>query len=946
MNRSFKFIIYAFSCAFLIGLSTEAISQTENDLNKLSPITFDPAVKVGKLPNGFTYYIRKNQEPKNRAQLYLATKVGSILENDDQLGLAHFVEHMGFNGTKHFPKNDLVSYLQKAGVRFGADLNAYTGFDETVYQLPIPTDDAQIFLSGIQIMRDWAQDATLDPEEINKERGVVLEEKRLGKGAQERMQNNYLPLIFNRSRYADRLPIGTEAIIKNFDQQTIQEFYNDWYRPNLQALIVVGDIDVTSVERMIKEKFSDLKNPLHPRPRTAYHIPLLNKNQFMVVTDAEFPSTEAHILIKHPETITKNAADLRNKLIEGLYNQMLSSRFSELSKQADPPFLYAGSSISGFMAGLSVASSSVMSKPGELEKGFKATLTEVERVKRFGFTDTELARAKIEYLTQQESVYKEREKTESEIFVNQYLAHFLKGQACPSISFNYNFTKKELNGIALSEVNEIAKKYISDTNRDILILGPEQDRDKMPHEALVNSWISEVAQSPINAYIDLVSNKPLLEKIPQPGHIISEKSDKDLGITTIVLSNGLKVILKPTKFKNDQISFQAFSPGGTSLYSDADFESANNAASIVSQSGIGEFDAIALSKYLTGKRLFVQPFIAERSEGITGNTVPSDLETALQLTHLCFTKPRKDQEIFKGYITQMKGSLANREKEPYSVFADSVAAILSRYNVRRTGPSIQKVDQIDLDKAYAIYQERFADASDFTFTFVGTFDAQKIKPLLETYLGSLPNLSRLENGRDLEIVPPSGKIDKQIHKGKEPKAIVDLIFTGDYNYGSLNNTQLNALAEVLSIKLIERLREEESGVYGVQANASYHKYPQARYSFDISFGCAPENVEKLTASALDEIAKIKVHGAQILDVEKFQAEERRTTETQLKDNTFWLNYLSSQLENQEDLKLILGYLDSLKDISPESLKEAANFYLSGENQIRFVLLPENSSKMN
>lgn len=773
MIQSIKIVIYTLLCAAFVGISLQAVSQTRsNPASNSGQIPLDPAVKVGKLPNGFTYYIRKNQEPRNRAQLYLATKVGSILENDDQLGLAHFVEHMSFNGTKHFPKNDLVSYLQKAGVRFGADLNAYTGFDETVYQLPIPTDDAQIFLNGLQIMRDWAQDATLDSEEVNKERGVILEEKRLGKGAQERMQNSYLPLIFNHSRYAKRLPIGNEDILKNFDQKAIQQFYRDWYRPNLQALIVVGDIDVASVEHMIRDKFSDLKNPLNPRPRTTYQIPLLNKNQFMVVTDAEYPSTGAYILIKHPETITKNTSDLRNNLIEVLYNQMLSARFSELSKQADPPFLYAGSSIGSFMAGLRVASSSVISKPGELERGFKATLTEVERVKRFGFTDTELTRAKLEYLTQQESVYKEREKTESETFVNQYLAHFLKGQAYPSIAFNYTFTKKKLSGITLSEVNDIAKKYISSTNRDILILGPQQDKDEMPHESLVKSWINKVSQSPISAYRDLVSNKPLLEKMPQPGHITSEKSDQELGTTTLILSNGLKVTLKPTSFKNDQIGFQAFSPGGTSLYSEEDFESADNAATIVSQSGIGEFDAIALRKYLTGKRLFVQPFIGELSEGIIGNTAPGDLETALQLTHLYFTQPRKDREIFKGHITQAKGSLVNREKEPYSVFADSVAAILSRYNVRRTGPSAQKIDQIDLDKAYTIYQERFADASDFTFTFVGAFDAQKIKPLLETYLGSLPNLSRIESAKDLGIAPPSGKIDKKIYKGKESKAIV------------------------------------------------------------------------------------------------------------------------------------------------------------------------------
>ena len=387
---------------------TKILNKAHNNPNAQA-LPPDPDVKTGKLANGFTYYIRKNVEPKNRAQLYLTNKVGSILENEDQRGLAHFMEHMGFNGTKNYPKNDLVNYLQKAGIRFGADLNAYTNFDETVYQLPIPTDDAELFKHGMQIMRDWAQDATLDPVEIDKERGVVLEEKRLGKGANQRMQTQYLPVLLNNSRYSNRLPIGTEEVLENFKPETIQQFYKDWYRPNLQALIVVGDIDVQAVEQIIKAKFSDLKNPAHPRSRTNYRVPLLDKNQFIAVTDKEFSVTVAHIFIKHPEKIIKTATDLRNEIIRSLYNQMMGARFSEITKQASPPFLQGGSSIGGFLAGLDVASSYVVAKPGELEKGFKTVLTEVERVKRFGFAQTELERAKTAFITQEESAYKEKD---------------------------------------------------------------------------------------------------------------------------------------------------------------------------------------------------------------------------------------------------------------------------------------------------------------------------------------------------------------------------------------------------------------------------------------------------------------------------------------------------------------------------------------------------------
>ncbi|MBC7759888.1 MAG: insulinase family protein, partial [Phormidesmis sp. FL-bin-119] len=469
---------------------------------------------------------------------------------------------------------------------------------------------------------------------------------------------------------------------------------------------------------------------------------------------------------------------------------------------------------------------------------------------------------------------------------------------------------------------------------------PEKDKAGLPNEATVNGWISNVNRENVTAYIDQVSDKPLLAAKLPGGKVTAEKKIAELGITDYRLSNGVRVILKPTDFKNDEISFIAFSPGGSSLYSDADYQSASSATAVVRSGGVAEFNSVQLPKMLTGKKVSVNPYIAERFEGISGSAAPKDLETALQLTYLYFTQPRKDAEIFKGLIAQSKGSLANRENDPNSVFADSVSAILGNYNIRRTGPTVQKVDQINLDRAFDIYKERFADASDFTFTFVGNFEPEKIKPMLEQYLGSLPSTNRKESPKDLGIKIPAGKIDKKVYKGTEPKANVRLVFSGDYSYNEKNNNQLDALAEVLSIKLIERLREDEGGVYGVGARASYSKLPQGRYTMTITFGSAPENVEKLISSTLDEINKIRQNGAQAVDLEKFIAEETRTTETQLKDNGFWLNYLNNQLQNEEDPKQVLTYLASLKELTPAALKAAANTYLSGNNYIRLVLLPE------
>ena len=903
-------------------------------------LPLDAAVRVGKLPNGFTYYIRKNTEPKNRVTLYLANKVGSILENDNQRGLAHFMEHMSFNGTKNFPKNELVNYLQKTGVRFGADLNAYTSFDETVYQLPIPSDNAEILKNGLQIMRDWATDAALETSEIDKERGVVLEEKRLGKSAQQRMQEKYLPMLFNGSRYSERLPIGTEEVLKNAKPETVKEFYNDWYRPNLQALIVVGDIDVNQMEQMIKAKFSDLKNPTKQRERTKYAIPLSGKNQFIAVTDKEFPVTVAQILIKHKEEALITTTDLKNSVIRSLYNQMVGARFSELSKQANPPFLQAGSSIGGFLAGLDAATTFLVAKPGELEKGLKVAFTEIERIKRFGFTATELDRAKASYLSARESSFKEKDKTASDNFVQEYLELFLKGSASPGLDYEYNFYKTTVPLITLADVNAVAKKYITATNRDVILMAPEKDKDKLPTETTINQWINAVLTENITAYVDQISTQPLLAKKPVAGKIISEQKIAELGVTELTLSNGVKVILKPTDFKNDEINFYGFSPGGTSIYSDADYQSAANASSIIAKSGVGEFNAIQLPKFLNGKRVFVSPMIGERTEGISAFSSPKDLETALQLTYLYFTAPRKDAEIFKGIITQQKGSLANRENDPNSVFGDTVSAVLSNNNSRRTGPSLEKLNQINLDRAFEIYKERFADASDFVFTFVGSFTLEGIKPLLLQYLGGLPASNRKEKAVDLGIKIPAGVIAKTVYKGQDAKATVRLVFSGDFTYNKENNKRIDALAEVLNIKLIERLREDEGGVYGVSANASQTKFPQNRYSLSISFGCAPENVEKLIASTLDEINKIKTNGALAVDIQKFVAEETRTTETDLKTNGFWLGNIIDSYQNEEDPKDILTYTDSLKKITPEHLKAAANLYLSGKNYIRLVLMPE------
>jgi zinc protease len=936
-----KYILIVLMALLAVHSSIYAQDDQKTGQTIQKPIPLDRSVRTGKLPNGFTYYIRHNEEPKNRVLMYLVNKAGSVLEDEDQRGLAHFMEHMSFNGTAHFPHNELVDYLQKAGVRFGADINAYTSFDETVYELPLPSDKPAILNKGMLILHDWAQSATLDPSEIDKERGVVLEEERLGRGAGERMQRQYWPVILENSRYAVRIPIGLDTILDNFKRPAIARFYHDWYRPDLQALIIVGDINADSLERVVKARFADLKNPFNERPRPNYTVPLNGKNQFITITDREMTATQAEVIIKHPVQPLKSAADYRRIVMQSLFNQMLAARFAELSRQSDPPFVEGSVEIETFLGGTSVFDASVQAKPGELEVAFKALWRETERVKQFGFTVTELERAKQEYLNSMETSLKEKDKTPSEAYVKKYQAHFLKGIAAPGIETEYKLTEEDLPGITLTDLNDLAKKYITGTDRDVLVLAPDKEKGSLPDEAIADSWMNTVNQEILRPYQDEVSTQPLLITIPVSGNIKTEERNTTLGITALTLSNGLKVVLKPTDFKNDEIRFSAFAPGGSSVVSDTDFQSAANAAGIVPAGGVGNYSLTQLNKYLEGKQLQVKPFIAERFEGISGVTTPKDLETAMQLIYAYFTEPRKDTAVFKGIVVRSKAVLANRASDPNSVFSDTVSDVLGNHNSRRTGPSLAKLSHVDLAKAFTIYKERFADAAGFTFTFVGNIDTTAIRPLLEKYLGGLPATHSGQQPKDLHIRIPEGKIEKTVYMGSEPKSTVLLVFSGKFDYSPENKVRIDALKECLQIRLLQRLREDESGVYSPGVFASGGKLPESRFSFFIQFGCAPQNVDKLIASTLDEIAKLRTDGPLPENVNKWRQEAKTSREPQVRTNSFWLDYINGQLQNGDELTELNNYNDLLDAVKPAELKAMADRYLSGDNYIRLVLMPEN-----
>jgi len=954
IKMNFTRKIYIAALAFLI-ISGGALAQqvkkktgvpqkpkhaVATDQARSAVLPVDPDVLIGKLPNGLTYYIRKNSEPKNRAVLYLVNKVGSVLETDDQQGLAHFTEHMAFNGTRDFPKNDLVDYLQKAGVKFGADLNAFTSFDETVYQLPVPTDSAKVFEKAFDILANWAAYQTFDRKEIDDERGVVLEEERTrGKNAQERLMYQTWPVLLNNSRYALRLPIGKEDILKTFVPATITRFYHDWYRPDLQAVVAVGDFDPAAVLALIKFNFASLRNPDAEKPRTYYSVPSTPGTAVKIATDKEFPYTLAEIIVKYPETIVKTSADYLQSIRIELFNQMLNERLGELLQKPNPPFLFSQSGYGGFVGRQDVFRTIAVAKPGDLETAVKAAVAETERVRQFGFTLTELERAKQNALLGIDNAYKERDKTQSASFANDYQQNFLTGAAIPGISFEYNFYLNNIGNITLAGMNAMAGKFVSDQNRVVIVEAPDKDKDKLPNEKTLLDWINAAGQN-LKPYIDYTTDKPLLDKLPVAGTITNTQADSAIETTTITLSNGVKVILKPTQFKNDQILINGYRFGGTSLANDEDFNSADLAAGIIGASGIAGFSQAQLAKKLAGKNVSVSPYISDVAEGISANSTPRDFETAMQLIYLYFTQPRKDADIWQSNISQTRSLLANRSLDPGSVFQDTISAVLSNHNFRGMVITPAQLNAASFDKAYRFYQDRFADASGFVFTVVGNFEIKTIEPYLEAYLGGLPSTNSKETYKNLDINPPAGQITKTVYKGIGDKSKVELMFSGNYDYSEDNNVQMDALESILQIKLDQRLREKEGMVYSPGVKADYKKVPAGRYSFSIYFECAPANADKLISATIEEIDKIRQNGALPADIEKAAVQEARSTQVQLKQNIFWAGHLASSSQNQEDPDAILRHVGDLGNVTVQSTKDAANKYLSGNNLIKLILLPE------
>ncbi|MFI5310630.1 MAG: M16 family metallopeptidase [Gemmatimonadales bacterium] len=925
----------------LVAVAVSAAAQLPDPA---APLPTDSAVSVGRLPNGVRYFIRRNIKPEKRAELRLVVNAGSILEDDAQVGLAHFVEHMAFNGTRRFPKADIVNFLERVGMRFGADLNAYTSFDETVYMLQIPTDTARLVNSALDILEDWAHGITFDPEEIRKERGVVIEEWRTGRDAETRVQNRQFPVLFRGSKYATRLPIGTKENLESFADSLAVKFYRDWYRPDLMTVVAVGDFDVREMEAGIRQRFGPIPPATAPRAREFATVPDHAETLISIEADREYPNSTVTLLWQRPIDSMRTVGAFRRSLVSSFYDGMVNGRFSEITQRPDAPFAYASSVRGPFARTKSAYELFAAPKESGFEKAAAALLEEAERVSRFGFTQTELDRQRVNLLRGLERAYAEREKTNSSSFASQYVASALTGAPFLGIAREQELAKALAPTITLAEVNALARTTMTEANRVVLVAAPESPEVRIPDAQAMLAVFDRARSAVLTAFVDSTTDAPLVDEVPLAGRIVSERELPETGIHEWRLSNGARVLLKATDFKADEVVFGAQSPGGESLVPNVDVINADLASVVTSVSGLGAFNATALRKKLTGKRASVSAGIGGLKETLSGSASSKDLETLFQLAWLRFTQPRVDTSAFAAFKNQMRAVMANQRNTPESVFSDTIELTMSQHHPRDHLVTPELLDSVDVRRALDIYRDRFADASGFTFFLVGSFAVDSVRPMVERWIASLPATHRKERARDVGMRPPAGVVAKTVRRGVEPKAQTQLLFSGPCAYSYANRHALASLRELLDIRLREVLREDKSGTYGVSVSGSCRNIPYEHYEMSIDFGSAPERVDELVASVFSVIEEVKAGTVSDSNFAKIREIQVRSHETGLKQNGSWLSSMMDADEDGRDQRDYLRYPELVKALTKEKIRDAARAYLRQQQYARFTLLPEEPAK--
>ncbi len=909
-------------------------------------VPVDPKVRYGKLPNGLTYYIRANNLPKNRAEFYIAQNVGAILENDDQNGLAHFLEHMAFNGTKNYPGKGIINYLETIGVKFGTNINAYTSLDETVYNLSdVPTTRESIIDSALLVLHDWSGFISLEGSEIDSERGVIREEWRTGAGSERRMWKEANKQKYPNSQYSKRDIIGDTAVINNFAYKTIRDFYQKWYRPDLQAILIVGDVDVDKVEAKIKTMFADIPAKANTGERPIYEIQNNIEPIISYVKDPEAKYTRIDMEYKHDVMPAEMKLSINGYMV-GVINQLISTmmanRFEEITQQANAPFVAGFAGYSDIVKSKDAFQMIAMPHEGREMEGLKALLLEAEKVKRFGFTNSELERAKINLLKQIETAYNDRENQKNNSLVREYVRHFLDNEVIPGIEWEYQTLQMILPKLNAVNVNQMAKRYVTDENLIVSFQSPEKEAVKIPTKEEVLAAIVDSKNAKLEAKAEEDMNKPLIEKAPKAGKIKKATKNEAYGTTEWVLNNGVKVIIKPTKFKQDEILLSAFSEGGSSKVKNiADVYSALVAAGVVANNGLATYNSIELGKMLTGKIANVNPNIATYEEGFTGNSSVKDFETMMQLVYLYFTAPRKDDNAFSAMMNMYKASLANAATDPRRSFSDSVSVMLSNHHPRTVLMDLAALDKISQDKALEIYKERFAVPADFTFVFVGSIDPENadVQKAITTYLGGLKSKKGGEKFTDLQIRKPQGKVNNTFAREmKINKASNFILYSAKMPYTVQNRTVMTAIGSVLNMRYLESIREKEGGSYGVGVRGSLSNTPISEATLMMQFDTDPEKQARLLGIIHAEVAEIVKNGPRADDLQKVKENLLKKHTEDIENNNWW--QASVVRFYQDKIDLLKDYKSSVEALNPELVQKTLKSIIEQGNVLEVVMKPE------
>ena len=952
--------------SLLLGLAAAPVAPAlPEDLAPGAPLPFDPAVRRGTLSNGLVYYVRRNVEPRNRAELRLAVRAGSVLELEQQRGFAHFVEHMAFNGTERFAKHEIIEYLESLGSGFGPDLNAYTSFDETVYQLELPTADPEALETGFRILADWAYAIAFDPDEVVQERDVIMEEWRSDRGASARIWDRQLPVLLGDSRYAERRPIGEPEVFTGATAERLREFADAWYRPELMAVAAVGDFDEDRIEAAIRRHFAPppqgeaeyarARRSEPPVDRPQFPIPDHREARVSVVTDPEASAASFTLYRKLPAEAGQDVAAYRRLVVDGLYGEMINQRLFERRQVADPPYLSASSGRGNLVGSSAVLVARARVDEAGVARGLDVVLEELRRAQAHGFTATELARAKANQLRNIESAYQERDQRPSARLAAEYLRHFLEQEPVPGLEVEYELYQRLLPEIDTAAVDAVADLWAEPGNVVLLVSGPAGISVAAAEAAGVDPQDSEAANAALAAalraqlaaavtravepYEDLTGDAPLLARAPQPGAIVGERRLEEIDALEWTLSNGVTVIARQTDFRNDEVLMAATSPGGDSLAANEDYLAAFTAAMIATGSGAGVHDQVALDKLLTGKNVALSPTIGELFEGLNGQASPRDLETLFQLVTLYATAPRFDPTYFASFRSRLQSQVENRDAAPQAVFRDRLRSVLAQDHFRARPLTLEMLEELSLERSRSFYEDRFADFGDFTFIFTGAFDWEELRELSAAYLAALPAAGRREQWRDVGIDPPPGVVDETVRRGLEPLSTTYLIFAGDMEWSRREALTLVLLGDILQIRLRESIREELGGTYSYGAGGSGQALPDEEYEVWVAFDSDPARADELLAAVFAEVEWLQA-GAEQSYLDKAKELLRSGREERLRTNHFWLNQIRAAVETGESFAVIGRFEQRLDAVTLDDIAAAARRYLRSDRYVRVILLPE------